>query len=107
MEALLKSAKKQKTEAEILCLTGATLIIIGISKDHNTSAGVGVSNNYFDGLLLKTMGVVATLSSIPFIIASIKNKNKANLFLKNENVFFNPLSNLKIQRVYVGVKINF
>ena len=103
--SLFQKSKKQKTAAWILLGGGAGIaatVIIIIVFDPLSVFDLKKSNNR--GLLLATGGA-AMVASIPFFIASGKNKRKANLMLKDENVFFNPQLNID-HIISLGIKIN-
>lgn len=51
-------------------------------------------------------GVIGLVTKKKKKSAESYNKRKANLMLKNENVFFNPQLNIKEHLVSLGVKIN-
>lgn len=105
---LLQKSQKQKTTSFILlgggaCIAALAYIIasadpIGTVTDEKKSTNLGV--------LLASGGAVM-LSSIPFFIASGKNKRKANLMLKDEAVFFNQELNKNEHLIAVGIKINW
>lgn len=93
-EDYLRKSKNQKLIGWILLGAGATTLI-------------AVSGGNTDFSTLGTLvigGGLATLGSIPFFIASGKNKRKANLMLKNET-FLRPGVNLKSNYIAVGLKI--
>ena len=92
-EDYLKKSKKQKTSAWILLSGGGTLILTGII----IPKGEVIHENFLqkiyknDGIksTLISSGAVAMLGSIPFFIASAKNKRKANVattFFKMEAI---------------------
>jgi uncharacterized membrane protein len=106
---LFQKSKKQKTAAWLLLGGGAGLITTGvimIGGDKDPFGVVfGASSKATTGAILTVAGGAAMLGSIPLFIASGKNKSKASLMLKNENVFFNPQINIKKHLVSVGLKI--
>ncbi len=126
--SLFQKSKKQKTTAWIMLGGGAGIAIAGlaiISHDAswNTSQDVAatittiftigfvtpkpvVYKHSTAGPILAIAGAGAMLGSIPLFISAGKNKTKANLILKNENVFFNPHINIKEQFVSLGISIN-
>ena len=130
--SLLLKSKKQKTAAWIMLGGGAGITIAGlaiISHDAswNTSQDVsqGVAaiiaivtlggfvppdpveyKHSVAGPILAIVGIGAMLSSIPLFNGAAKNKRKANLMLKDENVFFNPELNIENHFVSLGIKIN-
>ena len=90
----LKKSKTQKTVGTVLVLTGSALIVMGII--------VGAAKNdqhtqdYTGGYILLG-GISAAIISIPFFIASGKNKKRAAaVSFKNE----------KIPQLYKGSVIN-
>lgn len=108
---LLLKAKKQKTTAWILLGAGTGLAITGIaliSNDKTPYYIIGAAEqpkHSAVGPVLTVAGIGSTLGSIPFFIASRKNKRKASLMIKKESVFFNPRVNLKDQFIAVGLKL--
>jgi hypothetical protein len=91
----LKKSKKQNTTGWILLGSGFAVAAAGIITGVNGSADelVGIftgeeSNKFETGSALIFIGAATMLGSIPFFIASSKNKRKANeltLSLKLEN----------------------
>ena len=132
IELLLQKAKSQKTTAWILLAGGTGLAIAGlaiIAHDASNDAATAGYNfaaalaNVFTlgsstytpqqehkhsaaGPILAIAGTGAMLGSIPLFIASGKNRRNANLMLKDETVFFNPLLNIKKHLLSIGLKIN-
>jgi len=106
--SLLQKSRKQKTTAWILLGGGVGIAVAGLIIE-GTGDAVNALNNFnkrvngFETFLI--IGGASTLSSIPFFIASGKNGRKANLMLKDENVFFNPQLNLN-HIVALGIKLN-
>ena len=93
-EAYLKKSKTQKTVGFVLIgagLAAIAAVIDGNSSFSTTGAFVGVSG-------------IAILGSIPFFIASGKNKRKAELMFKTEKVFVPAFRSSKV--LALGVKIN-
>ena len=78
----LQKSKRQKTAAWILLGGGTSLVITGVivraNKINNDGAG-GIVTAYTStsGVWLFGTGLVSMASSIPFFIASSKNKKKA------------------------------
>ena len=91
-DLLLLKSKKQKTAAWILLGGGGTLILTGIiiPKGEITREAFFLRNDYKNDGIKSTLipsGAVAMLGSIPFFIASKKNKKKAmSISFKNETV---------------------
>jgi hypothetical protein len=80
----LRKSKNQKTVFYVFAGTGAGLIITGIvlSAVHNDP-----DTQYFTGGFLAAGGFGALAISVPFFVASIKNKHRAvSLSLKNEKI---------------------
>lgn len=105
----LKS-KKQKTTGFILLGGGAALVGVAIAIGTADPVGSILDANDRKEMtnteLFLASGGVVMLSSIPFFIASGKNKRKAELMLKDQAVYFNPQLNIKEHLVAVGMKIN-
>lgn len=108
---LLKKSKNQKTAAWILLGVGAGVVIAGAIIGTNA-----VKNSYPDdsfdifprgsiaggGMLLG--GGVAMIVSVPFFIASGRNKKEVNLFFQNESQ--SSLQRLHKANVYsVGISL--
>ena len=120
--SLLQKSKKQKTAAWLLLGSGAGLAIAGMSIiSHDASKDLSADlttiftlgfvapekqKHSAAGPILAIAGTGAMLGSIPLFISAGKNKTKASLTLKNENVFFNQRLNIKEHLIAVGVKIN-
>lgn len=88
----LKKSKKQKTAAWILAGSGMGLVVAAIvttSVNDVANAIVGDDSGLNTGTTLFVIGGISALGSIPFFIASAKNKKRgmaASAFLKMENV---------------------
>ncbi|MBL0129819.1 MAG: hypothetical protein IPP43_00775 [Chitinophagaceae bacterium] len=87
----LQKSKHQKTAAWILMGGGATLLLTGIviPKGALTHSGFLDDTYKNDGIkdAFDLTGIVSMLGSIPFFIASSKNKKKAaSLSFKNEPI---------------------
>ena len=112
--SLLQKSKKQKSAAWILLGGGAGLtavgFIIGVTEAAKDLSNIFTPNysasNSTGGEIMVYAGIGVMLGSIPLFIASGKNKRKANLMIKDENVFFNPKLNMKEHLVSLGIKIN-
>ena len=96
----LKQSKQQRTIGWILLGTGLTLSIIGANQ---------VSNDFFDestgGEALLLIGNLAAIGSIPLFISAAKNKGRAEILLRNQNV---PMTGSSGTRVLsVGLAIPF
>jgi hypothetical protein len=111
VDLLLKKSKNQKTAAWILLGAGAGVAIaggiIGTNAVENSNP-----NDPFDifprgtlaggGMVLG--GAVAIIASVPFFIASGRNKKEANLFFRNESQ--SSLHRLHKANVYsVGISL--
>lgn len=111
VDLLLKKSKNQKTAAWILLGAGAGVAIaggiIGTNAVENSNP-----NDPFDifprgtlaggGMVLG--GAVAMIASVPFFIASGRNKKEANLFFRNESQ--SSLHRLHKANVYsVGISL--
>ncbi len=109
--SLLQKSKKQKTTAWILLGGGAGLAtagyIIGRNASKKDAFGFwsGSSSEATTGGVLVVAGSGGIVGSIPFFIASGKNKRKANLILKDEAVFFNQELTKKEHIVSLALKI--
>ena len=100
-DLLFQKSKQQKIAAWILLGAGVGLVMVG-----SNIASNGNLDNIGSGLVIMIGGGAALITSVPLFISSAKNKRKANLMLKDENVFFNPQLNIKEHLIAVGVKIN-
>ena len=110
---LLKKSKNQKTAAWILLGSGSAVAIAGSIIGTNAVKNSN-PNDPFDifppgslaGGAMILGGIAAIVASVPFFIASGKNKRKANLILQNEPQSF--LRQLHKGKNYsVGVSFNF
>ena len=107
---LIRKSGRQKITAWILAGSGVSLLTAGFLIELSSASDLAHLTLPKDaklttgGLLLLT-GSAAVLSSIPFFIASRKNKRKATLLLKNENVFY-PQFNSKQRLLSLGVTIH-
>jgi len=104
--ALLLKSKKQNTVAWILLGGGiafyaAGLIVYSSERAKNPSAELDILPK---GTAFSAVGGSLMITSIPFFIASGKNKRKASLILKDESVYFNFQA--KKHFASLGVKIN-
>ncbi len=107
-DALLLKSKKQKTTGWILIGGGAGLTVAGfiIGQKEAIKDPLGFySGEQTSGAALIVIGAASMVGSIPFFIASGKNKRKAELMLKNET-FLNPHLNLKNHYAALGLKIH-
>lgn len=107
-DLLFQKAKKQKTTAWILLGGGTGVALIGsilaLNDVGNLFSGK-ISDPTAAAVVVLTGGAMM-VSSIPFFVASGKNKSKAILMLKNEAVFFNQKLNINEHLIAVGVKMN-
>ncbi|MDQ6755796.1 MAG: hypothetical protein M3004_02565 [Bacteroidota bacterium] len=94
-EEYLTKSKNQKLFGFIFLGAGVTTLAI-ISAGNTDLNAVGP---------LAIVGGAAALGSIPLFIAAGKNKRKAELVVKNEKVFFNPVVISKEHFIALGVKI--
>jgi hypothetical protein len=120
--SLLLKSKKQKTAAWLMLGGGAGIAIAGLAimiHDASYDASAVITTVFTLGLvipeehkhsaagpILAIAGTGAMLGSIPLFTSAAKNKRKANLMVKDENVFFNPQLNIKEHMLAIGVKIN-
>lgn len=106
--SLFQKSIHQKTAAWLLLGGGVGIAITGyiiMQKDANRDPWGSLVGNHPTGAVLFVTGDALILGSIPFFIASGKNGRKANLMLKDENVFFNPQLNLN-HIVALSIKLN-
>ena len=94
----LKQSKQQKTFGFVLLGGGITLTIIGGNK---------IANDIFSkstgGEALMLIGTLASVASIPVFLSASKNKGKAKILLRNQNI---PLTNISGTRLLsVGLAI--
>ena len=111
----LRKSKNQKTTAWILLGGGVAMMITGIIIENNTTNYEPAGSIYLvdegstAGAVLFLAGGVASLTSIPFFIASGKNKRKAlSVSFKNELVpqlRKNTLVRLPIPSIKLVVKL--
>jgi len=76
----LKKSKSQKTTAWVLLGTGAAAITTGLIVSGTASNNDDINSGYDQlatGGVVAIIGTAACLSSIPFFIASAKNKRRA------------------------------
>ena len=79
----LKKSKKQKTIAWTMLAGGMTIGFIGLTQINLAGSDGDINNT--PGTIMFFTGVASSLASIPFFIASSKNKKKAmSVSLKNE-----------------------
>jgi folate-dependent tRNA-U54 methylase TrmFO/GidA len=112
----LKKSKKQNTNGWILLGSGfavaAAGVIVGITGTVEEFAGIftGEESNTFEtGAVMSYIGAAAMLGSIPFFIASSKNKRKARevaFSLKLESRFMVQKNSI-IQSGYPALTIKF
>ncbi len=82
----LQKSKNQKTAAWILLGGGVGISVLGLTQINVAGSNSGTVNNTTGTAILAT-GVVASLTSIPFFVASQKNKKKAlSLSFKTEKM---------------------
>jgi hypothetical protein len=81
----LKKSKDQKIAALVLVGVGSGLIVVGVVNGVNRNFDWSNDGYYRRFVVFSIIGVAGVLSSIPFIIASHRNKRKAmRLSFKNE-----------------------
>jgi hypothetical protein len=99
--SLLQKSRGQKTAAWIFLGGGAALITTGFL--------VGESSNSFSdnklesGAVLVVVGGASALASIPFFISSTKNRKRAALAMKYENLLLQPL----MKKQYAALSLNY
>lgn len=108
--SLFRKSSRQKTTAWILSGGGLGLLtagfLVGVSTVNDiANLSFPSDKKLAAGGALVVAGGAAILGSIPFFIAAGKNKKKATLLLKNENVFF-PQFYSKQRLVSLGVTIH-
>jgi hypothetical protein len=82
----LKKSKTQKTVAWVLLGSGTTMIISGVIVGRNSVEDPDI-NKAFNGGALILGGILVDIISIPFFIASAKNKGRSlSVSFKNELV---------------------
>jgi len=112
-ELLFEKSKKQKKTAWILLGAGAGAALIGYG------LGVNAINNaepedffliftpgVMSAALINIVGETAMVASVPFFIASGRNKKKAKLILKSESQSFVLPPTYKRNLVSFGIKVN-
>ena len=108
-ELLLKKSKKQKTVAWILLGAGAGVSIIGYAIGSNSYNPDHPLDIFPPGALAggaMILGAAAmAVSSVPFFIASGRNKKKANLILRKESQTLLPRLLNKSNVFSVGVSL--
>ena len=111
-DLLLKKSKKQKITAWILLGAGAGASLAGyiIAKNSinysNPEDLFGLfSHREQTGVILFLAGVAPIVASVPFFIASVRNKKKANLVFKNESQSFLRQFHNKANVFSVGVNL--
>lgn len=94
---LFKKARKQKTAACIFAVAGTGLALVAAAVGLNTVYGLEgeplgrTSSKLEASSVLLVIGGASMLASVPFFIASGKNKRKAEISLKSESTFmFQP-----------------
>lgn len=94
----LKQSKQHKTIGWVLIGAGVTLAIIGsqqIVNDLFTESGEGVT--------LLILGNLSTIASVPLFLSAAKNRGRAEILLRNQNI---PLTNVSGTRlISVGVAV--
>ncbi len=106
-QAYLKKSKNQNITAWILLSAGGILttagILVGRQDAINSAENLVVPEVYTETVLVLS-GALAIITSVPFFIISKKNKRKAQLYLSEQHVLFNP--NITMGKLYaVGVRI--
>ncbi|MEO6894716.1 MAG: hypothetical protein ABI136_06730 [Ginsengibacter sp.] len=94
-DLLIKKSKRQKTAAWILMGAGAGVAIAGgiigtnAIKNSNPDDPFDIfPRGSLAGGAMVLVGVAAIITSVPFFIASGRNKKKANLIFQNESQSF-------------------
>ena len=100
-ECYFKKSKKQRTTGFILLSSGAAFFTGGaIAMQHSKSKG----DNELPFIL---GGLVMSVTSVPFFIASISSKHKAKISVNKEAVMVTPNINSNIVYNSLGVEISF
>ena len=102
----LQKSKTQKKVAWILVGTGTTAIITGVIIDN---AHIRRKEQSLTGGVIEVSGIICGLTSIPFFVASGKNKRKSKSisfnFQKSQQIRDNTFTNISIPAL--TYKINF
>lgn len=107
-EDYLKKSKNQKKVANILLIGGGALVATGLifprgEEERDMSAFYIYANYKNDGIsaVLILTGTVAMLSSVPFYLASSKNKRRARAItvnMQNQDILIPSNSTLILKR---------
>ncbi len=117
-DLLFQKARKQKTTGWILMGTGAGLTIAGTLVTAASAATIyydilinpldqnETSSSSAIGPIMLLTGVASMVASVPFFIASGKNKRKANLVIRNESESMSRQLHYKENFVSLALNIN-
>jgi hypothetical protein len=109
-DLLFQKARNQKTAAWVFLGAGAGLAIAGIVVGESSVYHIGtdpidkISSDLQTGSVLLVAGGASMLASVPFFIASGKNRRKARLQLSNGSSFISRLPLFK--RNFISVEMN-
>ncbi|MGH2563003.1 MAG: hypothetical protein ACRDE5_00725 [Ginsengibacter sp.] len=109
-DQLLKKSHNQKTTATVLGIAGGAICLTGVILAVSSLNGLfdpNAKHHYYGNApdVLGYGGAALMVAAIPFALAARKNKTKAMLYIKNENVIILP-GIKKAQLASVGIRIN-
>ena len=105
---LKKSISKKKT-ANVLLFTGGGLLLTGVivASTAEENGGFFIPETHLAGLGIATLGVLSSLTSIPFYISASHHKNKSLKIFPAISHFQSDSLDPTKQYGMIGVKVNF
>ena len=97
-EFYLKKSKGQKTTGWALLGGGMVMYVVGISVAVNDDSGTGA--------VAALLGSFATVASIPFFISSARNKGRAEVLLRHENIPLGFIPHAPRSMPAIGIRFN-
>jgi hypothetical protein len=96
----LKQNKKQKTIAWILLGGGLIVEFIGSAQYSND-----IFSESSDGEALMIIGSLSTIASVPLFISAAKNKGRAEILLRNQNIPISRSSGTRVLSVGLAIPL--
>ena len=101
----LDKSKKQKTVGFILLGAGLAGLIGGSLVSIDSESFGGISEDAGEGRVIMFLGLGCTVASIPLLISGVKNKGRAEILLRNENVPLGRIPGVSPTYPAIGVRI--